>query len=110
LPASISRPRRRKAAAWSRPCGFAITRQTSGRTSSTRSCSAGTPQQGLRAQRFQRVHKLGHQRQGPLSLTRAAPAHGISRIEARGVRAMRGLRGQCRADRGQGLGHPAARN
>ena len=67
----------------------------------------GHRQQGDRAQRFQRLHELGDQGQGPLPDRRIAPAHGISRAEARGARAIRALPPQCRADRGQGLGHPA---
>jgi len=51
----------------------------------------GHRQQGLRAQRFQRVHQLGDQGQEPLSAARNGSAHGISRIEARGMRAMRRL-------------------
>ena len=43
LPASTSRHHRRRAAAWSKPCGSAATPQMSGPTSSTRSCRAGTP-------------------------------------------------------------------
>src|SRR5215472_1457566 len=53
------------------------------------------------------VHHLGYQGQEPLSDARNAPAHGISRIEAGSARAMRGVRGECRIDRGQGLGNPA---
>src|SRR5271163_834120 len=67
----------------------------------------GHRQQGERAQRFQRVHDLGDQGQGPLSAQRAAPAHGISRAQARGLRAVPSLRGECGADRGQGLRHAA---
>jgi hypothetical protein len=51
----------------------------------------GHRQQGLRAQRFQRVHHLGHQGREPLPAARNAAAHGISRIEAGGMRAMRGV-------------------
>ena len=36
---------------------------------------------------------------GPLSLTRAAPAHGVSGAKARGLRAMRGVRSGRGADR-----------
>ena len=43
-----------------------------------------TANKASETQRFQRLHELGHQGQGPLSLKCAAPAHGISRIEARG--------------------------
>jgi hypothetical protein len=43
LPASTSRPRHRRAAAWSRRRGSAATRRTNGRTSSTGSCRVGTP-------------------------------------------------------------------
>ena len=67
----------------------------------------GHRQQGLRAQRFQRLHELGHQRQGPLSTARVAPAHRISRTEARSARTIRAVPALCRADRGQGLGDPA---
>src|SRR5271166_3973366 len=42
-PANTSRPRRRRAAAWSRRRGSGITRQTNGRTVSTALCRAGTP-------------------------------------------------------------------
>jgi hypothetical protein len=65
-----------------------------------------TANKGERAQRFQRVHALGHEGQGPLSIARIAPAYGISRIEARSVRAMHGVQCQRGVDRGQGLGNP----
>src|SRR6202047_3666803 len=65
----------------------------------------GHRQQGDRAQRFQRVHELGRRGQEPLPDRRLAPAHGISRIEARGARAIRAVRALGRADRGQGVGH-----
>jgi hypothetical protein len=65
----------------------------------------GHRQQGDRAQRFQRVHELGRRGQEPLPDRRLAPAHGISRIEARRARALRALRSLGRTDRGQGLGH-----
>jgi hypothetical protein len=69
--------------------------------------SRDTANRASESQRFQRLHHLGDKRQGPLPVTRAAPAHGIPRAEARGARAVRGLRGERRADRGRGLGHPA---
>jgi hypothetical protein len=47
-----------------------------------------TANKGQRAQRFQRVHELGGQRQRPLPIARIAPARGIPRIKAHGVRAM----------------------
>jgi hypothetical protein len=47
----------------------------------------GHRQQGLRAQRFQRVHDLGDQGQGPVPAARIAPPHGISAAETRGMRA-----------------------
>ena len=53
-------------------------------------------QQGKRTQRFQRLHELGRQGQGPVPIACAAQAHGISRIEACGMRAVRGVRsGWC---------------
>ena len=58
----------------------------------------GHRQQGLRAQRFQRLHELGYQGQGPLPAAHVTPPHGISRIEARGARAGPGLRGRGRGD------------
>jgi predicted phage terminase large subunit-like protein len=42
-----------------------------------------------------------------LYLLDVAPAHGISRAQARHARAIRAVPAQCRADRGQGLGYPA---
>ena len=47
-----------------------------------RRAELGHRQQGEQAQRFQRVHLLGDQGQGPRSPTRAAQAHGISQAEA----------------------------
>jgi phage terminase large subunit-like protein len=47
-----------------------------------------TAKQGDQAQRFQCVHELGDQGQGPLPVARAAQAHGISRAEAGGARAV----------------------
>ena len=96
-----------RAAAWSRRRGSSTTRRTCGRIPSTRRAGLGHRQQGKRAQRFQRVHELGHKGQEPLSLACPAQAHGISRAVAGGARAARSPRGERRADRGQGLGHPA---
>jgi predicted phage terminase large subunit-like protein len=52
------------------------------------------------------AHDLGDQGQGPLFAACVAPAHGISRAQAGGARAVPGFWRQCGADRGQGLGHP----
>ena len=103
-PANTSRCPHRKAAAWSRPGVPQLCSERAAREVRSRRAELGHCQQGLRAQRFQRLHQLGHQGQKPLPAARIAQADGISRAEARSVRAMRGLRSQCRADRGQGLG------
>ena len=50
------------------------------------------PKFAIRAQRFQRVHELEDQRQRPPFAARIPQTYGVPRIEARGVRAMRGVR------------------
>jgi len=106
-PASTSRPRHHRAAAWSSRRGSGITHPTSGPRNSTALCRAGTPPIRRASSAISASAPAGDQGQGPLSAARAAPAHGISRIEARGARAVPGIRGECGVDRGQGLGHPA---
>jgi len=93
-PAITSRPRHRRAAASSRRRGSAATRRTNGRRSSTASCRAGTPPTRPASSAISASARAGDQGQGPLSLKRAAQAHGIPRAAARGARAVPSLRGE----------------
>src|SRR5277367_6457060 len=66
----------------------------------------GHRQQGERAQRFLGVHDLGSKRQARLPPQCIPQAARLSGAQARGARAAEPVQCECRADRGQGLGHP----
>jgi len=102
--ASVSSPLRPWMAAWSRRNGSSAIARTNGRSVSTASCKAGTPPTRRPSSVISACARLGGSKARTSS---SSPSSDDGWNTPRCTRPAEPVRGQCRADRGQGLRHPS---